>query len=126
MRYIHKQGNKYAVRKYFDDKMHYYGYFIDLKDAKFIRDALVSINFGLKEDNKYISKSGRYYRIRKIINGEVVWDCLYKNLEEARNERNLLVKSGWDVDNIGEKSNRVMKIKQGSFYTKPKYRDWFV
>jgi hypothetical protein len=100
-RNIRKHYNKYQISKYFNGKVYYYGTFHKLEDARKVRDVLEEVNWGLPPlDMKHIQKEGDYWRVRKISCGETVWDALYKTLEEAIGERDLLVANDWDVDNL--------------------------
>ena len=114
--YIFKRpsSKKYAIRKYYDKKMYYFGSYCSLEDAKKVRDVLVSVNFGFpKNPMSHIIKDGNYWLVRKISEGEVIWSRWHKSLEKAQAERDLLMANDWDVDAIDDTINGEISMFEG-------------
>lgn len=118
LKYILDKGNGiYEIRKYFNGKLHSFGYYRSLEDAIKVRNVLLEVNFGLPVNPmRNISKYPTGYRVRKFLDNEEVWSSVHKTLEEAQMVRDEMESIEWNIDNMDttnikgrfKKSNKIM------------------
>ena len=100
-RNIYKHGNNYEIRKYYNGKIHKFGSYTSLQDARYIRDCLEQINYGFRPDElRNISISNGKYTLRKQIDNEIVYSETFCTLIEAMTVRDELERNDWSIDNI--------------------------
>ena len=100
-KYITAYKDKYVIFK----NRKYYGIYPTLHEAKIIRNKLIMNNWNKKgiippKKNKHIRKTKHGYTIGKTKNGHTTLYGVFKTIEEARRERDLLVKYEWDIDTL--------------------------
>lgn len=120
-KYISYNGIMYTVQKMLDGKIHVYGFFYELEDAKKQRDWLVENNWSkleVPDDSKrHIHKQGDGYLIYMKLENDLEYYGTYSSLEEAKKMRNELVENNWVLDD----STDIEKISDfvyfdGDFY----------
>lgn len=120
-KYISYNGIMYTIQKMLDDKLHVYGFFNDLDEAKKQRDWLVENNWSrleVPDDSKrHIHKQGDEYLIYMKSENDLEYFGTYPSLEEAKKMRNKLIENDWSLDD----SANVEKISDfvyfdGDFY----------
>lgn len=87
-KYISYNGIMYTVQKMLDGKIHVYGFFYELEDAKKQRDWLVENNWSkleVPDDSKrHIHKQGDGYLIYMKLENDLEYYGTYSSLEEAK------------------------------------------
>lgn len=120
-KYISYNGIMYTIQKMLDDKLHVYGFFNDLNEAKKQRDWLVENNWSrleVPDDSKrHIHKQGNEYLIYMKSENDLEYFGTYPSLEEAKKMRNKLIENDWNLSD----STNVEKISDfiyfdGNFY----------
>ena len=120
-KYISYNGIMYTIQKMLDDKLHVYGFFNDLNEAKKQRDWLVENNWSrleVPDDSKrHIHKQGNEYLIYMKLENDLEYFGTYPSLEEAKKMRNKLIENDWSLSD----SANVEKISDfiyfdGNFY----------
>lgn len=120
-RYISYNGIMYTIQKMLDGKLHVYGFFHDLNEAKKQRDWLIENNWSrleVPDDSKrHIHKQGDDYLIYRKLGNDLEYFGTYLSLEEAKKMRNKLIENDWSLDD----STNVEKISDfvyfdGDFY----------
>lgn len=120
-KYISYNGIMYTIQKMLDDKLHVYGFFNDLDEAKKQRDWLVENNWSrleVPDDSKrHIHKQGDEYLIYMKSENDLEYFGTYPSLEEAKKMRNKLIENDWNLSD----STNVEKISDfiyfdGNFY----------
>lgn len=131
-KYIRKNGNTYQVRKWINNKLHFYGSFKTLEAAMKYRDMLIkkgwSSNLKFKPYNYLIrQRTETRFEVYKQINGKQEYFGSYPSLEEAIKTRDLVIKYNGDWDKIveddSEQEYSSEKIKYGKVFFETKPRD---
>ena len=102
--------HKWGYQVYTDTrrtKRRYYGFAKTLIQALMIRDYGKATNYApfpkihnSKTHEPYIHKAERGWMIVKSINGKMEYFGVFDRLEDAIAERDLLIKYGWNYDNM--------------------------
>lgn len=128
-KHIQLINNHYKVMKRIKGRYKTYGSFETLKEAVKYRDFIVSkgwsTNYKYKNPmrNIYSNQRGKPWRIVKKISDETICFGSFNDLEECKQERDLLEKLDWDLDALceydtGERSWLKDKMYLGDFYEK--------
>lgn len=117
MKYITvTHSNTYTIQRTFNKKCKNYGSFPTLEEAKAYLEKVIENDWDeklLAKNNQkelyplryiYKDKSGSYAVLKKI-NGKMERFGTFKRLEDAINERDLLIKYDWDFELLCEYGN---------------------
>lgn len=113
-KYIAKKRNgKFSIQKVINGEKVHCGVFDTLEEALNARDVMIESGWNLSVINrfrsiknvedrhiiKYVTKSGyTSYRIQKWLDGKLCSFGCFRSIGNARTERDLLEKYGWDYD----------------------------
>lgn len=120
-KYIRKSGDKFLVSRTYNGETYNFGYFNTLDDAMEVREHLVETNWGdlniehKMRYGKYIGFNGMYYSIQKVIDGELIVFGLFKKLEDAKKQRDLLIQDNWSRFDVPDDSTKYIR-KDGDKY----------
>ena len=133
-----KKSGLYYIKKWKNRRGYYFGSYHSLEDAIKVRNVLRSVNWGFKKDPmEFISwnkNKNRWVVQKRTVAEGVLYYGTFKTLEEAQDERDLLVKADWDIDNVGDitevdskyskpfKTARKSPYKPQSDYYKPFFK----
>lgn len=120
-KYISYNGIMYTIQKMLDDKLHVYGFFNDLNEAKKQRDWLVENNWSrleVPDDSKrHIHKQGNEYLIYMKLENDLEYFGTYPSLEEAKKMRNKLIENDWSlIDSANVEKISDFIYFDGNFY----------
>ena len=96
---------RYEIRKEINHHKYYWGIFDTLEEAITARDYFVKTGWKLNErhiflkGNYIVERNGKFY-IVKSIGGKQEYFGVFNNLEDAKEEVELLQRSGWDYDTL--------------------------
>ena len=105
-KYIYQRKNGwFEIRKRIGDVLIYWGSFPTLEEATLHRAYYIGKNWKVNPSfkaNRHIIQRDNHYILVKNIDGERVSYGTFKNIEEARHERDICVECDWDFDLIVE------------------------
>ncbi len=120
-KYIRKNGEKFVVSRIYNGKYYYFGQFNSFEEALEHREYLIAnnwdkLNIPLKmKYGKYISFNGKMYTIQKMLNGKLHIYGFFNDLDNAKKQRDWLVKNNWSRLEVPDDSNKHIH-KQGNEY----------
>lgn len=104
--YIYQRKNGwFEIRKRIGNNLVYYGSFPTLEEAQLHKAYYIGKNWKVNptfKAKKHIIQRGDNYIIVKTINNKTVSYGTFKNLEEAKHERDVCLACNWDYDLICE------------------------
>ena len=102
-KYITFNNPYYIVQKYINGKSKTYGHYKTLDEAVKVRDYYISVDwkkefrkYNTRKETRYITLRNGKYIVQKWIDGKLSDFGAFNRLEEAQEERDLLVKYDWD------------------------------
>lgn len=104
--YKNKKTGKYEIRKRIGGVLLYWGTFHTLEEAKLYRAYYMGknwiVNPHFKREYKYIYEQDGHFSVQKRKKGKLDYFGFFDSLEEAKNERDICIECGWDLNKIVE------------------------